>query len=188
MNIDRKYIFLMLLTGAIVALDQATKIYIHTQFRLGESLPVIQDFFHITYVRNTGAAFGILRATEGDLSVFGLFSLSIEFVETLRKGFFLVMPPAAITIIFFILRGVSNTDRIQVFALSSIFGGALGNYIDRLRFGYVVDFLDFHWKDIYTYPAFNIADSAIVCGSAILGWLIFVQWREERRVARLKGA
>ena len=71
------------------------------------------------------------------------------------------MQPIAMVIITAMLRGVENSDRWQVFALSLIFGGAVGNYIDRLRFGYVVDFLDFHYKDAWTYPAFNVADSCI---------------------------
>jgi signal peptidase II len=67
-----------------------------------------------------------------------------------------------------ILRSVADNDWWQIFALSSVFGGAIGNYIDRVRFRYVIDFLDFHIHSQYSWPAFNVADSAIVCGVGLL--------------------
>ena len=70
--------------------------------------------------------------------------------------------------IIWILRTTTASQKLQVIALSLIFGGALGNYVDRLRFGYVVDFLDFHWKEVYHFAAFNVADSAICVGVALL--------------------
>lgn len=152
MKIESKYIVLATIASTMVVLDQLVKIYIHSSFSLGESVPVIQDIFHITYVRNTGAAFGIFR----------------ESSQFFRDAFFLSMPPIAMVIILMMLKGVPNTDRWQVFSLSLIFGGAIGNYIDRLRFGYVIDFLDFHYKEVWSYPAFNVADSAIVSGVCLL--------------------
>lgn len=152
----RKYLILLTVSGAIIALDQWTKMYVHTHFQLGEQVVVIADYFNLGYVRNTGAAFGILRTAHEDF----------------RSLFFLSMPPVALIIILFILRGVQATDRIQILALSLIFGGAIGNYIDRLRFGYVIDFLEFHWQNKYTWPNFNVADSAIVIGVGILGILM----------------
>ncbi len=152
MKIESKYLLLATIACALVALDQLTKMYIHTQFALGESVTVIPNFFNITYVRNPGAAFGFLR----------------DAPENFRNLFFLVTPPIAMIIIIAILRGVPSSDRLQVIALCAIFGGALGNYIDRLRDRYVIDFLDFHYKNIWNYPAFNIADMAIVCGVGAL--------------------
>ncbi len=157
MKIDRKYLTLMALAGFIITLDQATKLYVHTHFQLGESLIVILDYFSITYVRNPGAAFGILGTSN----------------ETFRTIFFLTFPPIALIILLTILKDVATKDRIQVFALSSIFGGAVGNFIDRIRFSYVIDFLDFHIGERFVWPAFNVADSAIVVGVAILILLIF---------------
>jgi signal peptidase II len=151
----------MAVAGIIVALDQATKLYILTHFSLGESVDVIRGFFNITYVQNPGAAFGIFRESNH------------IFNESFRQGFFLVMPPIAMLIIVLIMRGVAETDLVQVLGLSSIFGGAIGNYIDRVRFGYVVDFLDFHIQQRWSWPAFNVADSAIVCGVAVLIYIIF---------------
>lgn len=149
---SRKYLLLTTITGFIVTLDQVTKIYIHTQFYLGESYTIISNFFDLTYVRNKGAAFGILSDTS----------------HLARSLIFLFIPPLAMGLILFMVKGLPKTDSLQTLALSLIFGGALGNYIDRLRLGYVVDFLDFHWYRAYTFPAFNVADSAIVVGVFIL--------------------
>lgn len=167
MKIESKYLILATICGTSVALDQLTKMYIHSNFSVGESIAVIADYFNITYVRNTGAAFGILR----------------EGMESFRKVFFLTMPPLAMLIILTILRGVANNDRWQIFALSLIFGGAVGNYIDRLRFGFVVDFLDFHWRGLYSWPAFNVADSCIVVGVGLLLLLMIQQEREKKKTA-----
>lgn len=159
-----KYVFLIAWSTFAVALDQLTKIYIHTRFQLGESITVIENFFNITYVRNPGAAFGFLAESHPDF----------------REAFFLTIPPVAMVIILMILRGVSDKDRWQIFALSSIFGGAIGNYIDRLRFRYVIDFLDFHLYQKYSWPAFNVADSAIVVGVIIL---MVLMWLEKKTTA-----
>jgi signal peptidase II len=171
-KLESKYLVLATIAGFLVALDQLTKIYVHANFGLGESVPVIQDVFHITYVRNIGAAFGIFR----------------EMPEVFREAFFKLMPPVAMVIILYMLKGVQNADRWQVFALSMIFGGAVGNYIDRLRFGYVIDFLDVHYKEVWSYPAFNIADSAIVCGVILLLILMTVRDRAEKKARAQAGA
>lgn len=157
-----KYLILATLSGAIITLDQATKMYIHTQFRLGESVTVWQDLFNITYVRNYGAAFGILSQS----------------APAFRDIFFLSMPPVALVIIILILRGVPERDKLQILGLSAVFGGAVGNYIDRIRFRYVIDFLDFHYKS-YSWPAFNVADSAIVIGVGLLITIMFFVKEEQ---------
>lgn len=164
MKIERKYLVLAAVAGAVIAIDQLIKIYVHANFSLGETVPVVQDIFHITYVRNTGAAFGFFRNA----------------AEAFRTAFFLSMPPIACIIILRMLAAVPESDRWQIFALSLIFGGAIGNYIDRLRFGFVIDFLDFHWKEVWSYPAFNIADSAIVTGVGLLLLLMYGQSREAK--------
>lgn len=155
----KKYLFLMVITGLLVAIDQVTKLYVHTQFRLGESITIIPGFFNFTYVRNFGAAFGFLANSD----------------PSFRQLFFMAMPPIALLIILLILRGVKDSDTKQVIALSSIFGGAIGNYIDRLRLRYVIDFLDFHVGGRWSWPAFNIADSAIVGGVILLLLLMFFE-------------
>lgn len=183
-----KYLLLATIAGTIVAADQATKTYIHTRFDLHESATVVTDFFSITYVRNPGAAFGFL----GDSP------------DLFREIFFLSMPPIALLIILAILRGAPERERITIVALSSVFGGAIGNYIDRLRFRYVIDFLDFHlslpivqklhsggpsWllsliglapDREWVYPAFNVADMAIVGGVGALLYVEFQKYRAHR--------
>lgn len=152
-----KYLILAAISGALITIDQLVKMYVHTHFSLGESVTVIENFFNLTYVRNAGAAFGI----------FG------ESHPLFREIFFLSMPPIAVLVILTILRGVSDRDRVNIVALSLIFGGAIGNYIDRLRFRYVIDFLDFHIGNSYSWPSFNVADMGIVVG---VGTLIFLEF------------
>ncbi len=156
---NKKYLIATIVSGAIVALDQLTKVLILSSFKLGESYVVIENFFNLTFVKNFGAAFGFLAQSH----------------PTFREIFFLAMPPVAMVVIGFLLKGVDAKDKVQVLALSSILGGAIGNYIDRLRFRYVVDFLDFHWYNLYSWPAFNIADSAIVIGVIVLMLQMFLQ-------------
>ena len=165
----KKYLWLVAIAGFLVALDQVVKLYIHTHYHLGESTAVIPNFFNLTYVRNFGAAFGFLAESH----------------PSFRELFFLSMPPIALIIILGILRGVKETDTKQIIALSSIFGGAIGNYIDRLRFRYVIDFLDFHIYGKWSWPAFNIADMAIVGG---VGLLLALMFMENKKKEQTKGA
>ena len=123
-----KYLFTALVGSAVFSLDQASKIYVHTQMRMKDPLVVIEGFFHIAYVQNSGGAFG-------------LFGESHEFVRTIL---FLFFPLICVGLIFMMLKETSN--RFQVLALAFVLGGAAGNYIDRIRLGYVVDFIDWHFK------------------------------------------
>jgi signal peptidase II len=157
--IKKKYLWLLLISGLLIAIDQLIKVYVHTNFHLGESVPVLPQFFNLTYVRNPGAAFGFLADTH----------------PAFRELFFLIMPPIALVIILTIFNTVRENDYFQIVALSSIFGGAIGNYIDRIRFRYVIDFLDFHFYNKYSWPAFNIADMAIVGGVILLLILMLLE-------------
>lgn len=144
-----KYFISSLIAGFVVALDQATKIYVHTQVPMGKILSIVPGFLNISYVRNQGGAFG-------------LFSESSPVV---RHILFLLFP---IFCVFLILTMIKETNnKVQIFALGSILGGAVGNYLDRVRFGYVVDFLDCYIRDFH-WPTFNIADSFIVMGVCTL--------------------
>lgn len=163
----KKYIWLLAISGFLIAFDQLTKAYVHTHFHLGESVAVIQNFFNLTYVRNFGAAFGFLAESH----------------PSFRELFFLSMPPIALIIILGILRTVKDSDTRQIIALSAIFGGAIGNYIDRLRFRYVIDFLDFHLYNRWNWPAFNIADMAIVGGVGLLLLLMFLDNKKKEEPA-----
>ena len=152
-----KYIILICLAGLVITLDQISKLYIAHHFELHESATVIPHFFNLTYVRNTGAAFGLLSKAP----------------ESFRIPFFIIIPLVALTIIVLIFKKTQETQLLMITALSLILGGAIGNFIDRLRFNYVIDFLDFHWFNKYHWPAFNVADSTIVVGVALLIFYTF---------------
>jgi signal peptidase II len=147
-----KYVILVVLSLLVIALDQWTKLMVLQRFRLGESISVIPNYFNLTYIRNTGAAFGIFADAHPGF----------------RGPFFLLVPLAALAAIAYIFRKIPADDRKLSIALSLVVGGAIGNLIDRLRLGYVVDFLDFHWRYLNHFPAFNVADSAICLGVGIL--------------------
>lgn len=154
-----KYRIFALTAGIILMLDQLSKIYIDRNFELSQSKRVISNFFHITYVRNPGAAFGIFS----DSAVRVPFFISISLI-------------AALGILCY-LRRVSSEKTWQHLSLGLIFSGAIGNLIDRLRLGEVIDFIDVHWYN-YHWPAFNIADSAICVG---VGIMLICSWHEERQ-------
>ena len=153
-----KYRVFIITAALCLIIDQLSKIYIDGAFKLYQSIPVIDNFFSITYVRNPGAAFGILRDS------------------AIRIPFFISVSLLASIGIIWYLRRVSAKDRWQHFSLGLIFSGAVGNLIDRIRLGEVIDFLDVYWRQ-HHWPAFNVADSAICVGVAIL---FLCSWREER--------
>ena len=156
-----KYLLTSLCSLGVFALDQATKIYVYTQIPLGEPKIIIKGFFNIAYVTNKGGAFG-------------LFSSSPDFI---RFILFLLFPLVCLVFIFMMLREANN--RFQVLALAFILGGAFGNYADRLRLGYVVDFIDWHVK-AWHWPTFNLADSFIIVGVLILAFFLFKEWQQEK--------
>ena len=125
-----KYCLFLSISLAIVALDQATKLIIHTQFHLGEDKIIIPGFFNLTYVRNSGGVFGVFSHSN----------------EVIRMILFLILPVLAFVFIVSIIQQLNIKQKFHLLAFSSIFGGAMGNYIDRVHFGYVVDFFDFHFK------------------------------------------
>src|SRR5205809_1011211 len=137
----------IVLAAATLALDRWTKALIQKRFDLNESISVIDGFFNITYVRNTGVAFGIFDP------------LSLPAKSVLLSVFTAV---AAVVVITYSVRS-SLRNRLLQFALALVLGGALGNLYDRLAYGYVVDFLEFYVRT-YHWPSFNVADSAISIG------------------------
>lgn len=148
----RKYLLLAAITVSTILLDQVTKYIVIDRFRLGETISVLSGFFNLTYVRNTGAAFGLLAHAD----------------PTFRIPFFVVVPFVALAAIAYIFRKIPEDDVKLSVALSLVIGGAIGNLIDRVTLGYVVDFLDFHWRYRHHFPAFNVADSAICIGVGVL--------------------
>jgi signal peptidase II len=140
-----------LLVLSTLLLDRWTKSIIHSNFGLNQSVSVIDGLFDITYVRNTGVAFGIFNSFSSPAKslMLSLFTLT-----------------AATVVIFYSLRNPARNRLLQG-ALALILGGALGNLYDRINYGYVIDFLEIYFRD-YHWPAFNVADSAISTGVVLL--------------------
>jgi signal peptidase II len=132
----------------VVLVDQFTKVLIMGYYHLGDSSPVT-GFFNVVRVHNTGAAFSFLANAGG-----------------WQRWLFTGIGVAAAALILWLLKTHAG-QKLFAFAMASILGGAIGNVLDRVFYGYVVDFLDFHWKD-WHFPAFNVADSAITLGAACL--------------------
>jgi signal peptidase II len=135
-------------SALVIVLDQTSKAWIVSRFGYGEIL-VILGVFNLVLVHNTGAAFSFLSDAGG-----------------MQRWLFSIIAIVASAWIVWLLRR-HGTQPLFALALSMILGGALGNLIDRIAYGYVVDFLQFHWENHY-FPAFNLADSAITCGAFLL--------------------
>jgi len=136
------------LSALVIVLDQLSKAWIVAHFVFGESLRVL-SVFDLVLAHNTGAAFSFLSDAGG-----------------MQRWLFSIIAIVASVWIIWLLRRHS-AQILFAFALSLILGGALGNLVDRISYGYVVDFLSFHWNEHY-FPAFNVADSAITCGAFLL--------------------
>jgi signal peptidase II len=158
-----RYTLFILLTVAGLLLDQATKLFIDRSMQLFDSIPVITNFFNITYVRNRGAAFSFLSDVSWRLPFF----IAITLVASI-----------AILVAFHKLR---DDQKLAQISMSMIFSGAIGNLIDRVRLGEVIDFLDVHWYR-HHWPAFNIADSLICVGVFLLALDMLL---EEKRTKAL---
>jgi signal peptidase II len=136
------------IAAIIILLDQLTKITITKLFRYGEEM-VITSYFNLVLAYNKGAAFSFLSDQSG-----------------WQRYFFTGIGIVAALYIVWLLRKHSG-QRLFCWALALILGGAVGNVIDRLMYGHVIDFLDFHWRGFGHFPAFNVADSAICIGAAL---------------------
>lgn len=157
-----KYLLLIVITTSVLILDQLTKLYIVSTFALYESVTVFENFLHITYILNPGAAFGIFAGR----------------AASFRIPFFLTLSVVASVGIILFYRAVE--DRLVQVALSLILGGAIGNMIDRARLGEVIDFIDVHWYNNH-WPAFNVADSAITIGVGLMILDMFLKNSNEQR-------
>ncbi len=133
-----------LVAGAVLLIDQLSKHLVHLKLVPGESVPIIKNVFHISLVHNTGCAFGLFRHQATILMALSILT---------------------IVMILVFYRQLVGSGRILRVAVGLLIGGASGNLIDRLRFGYVVDFLDFQ-----IWPVFNLADSAVTIGVVLILW------------------
>ena len=141
--------------AVVLVLDQLTKIIIDRTMTLHHSIPIIDGLFNLTYVRNTGAAFGIFAGSR----------------EAFRLPFLIFVSVLAIGFIFIMLKRLREDRTGLMSALSLILGGAIGNLIDRIAYGEVIDFLDVYWSD-YHWPAFNVADSCITIGVIVTLYIL----------------
>lgn len=147
------YFFVALL---VVILDQLTKYYVVTRFAVGESVPVIQNIFHWTYILNPGAAFGMLEGS---------------------RWLFVVIAFAVIGCIWFMRKDIYAYGAWCTYGAALFSGGAIGNLIDRARQGLVVDFFDFR-----IWPVFNVADIAICVGVGCIIWSIMLtEWLASKK-------
>ncbi len=144
-----KYLWVSFIISAVLVIDQATKHIVEKKIRLYDVITVLPGFFNLTYVRNRGAAFGILSGASG----------------AWRSAFFIIVTFIAVVVIAMLIK--KTNERLLVVAFSLIAGGAVGNVIDRIRYGEVVDFIQWYVKSYY-WPTFNVADSAISVGVTLL--------------------
>jgi len=151
-------ILLWMVTVLTIIADQGSKILVAKRMELGQSIPVLGNFFRLTFIRNAGSAFGIFLG---------------------GGWFYLLASILAIILIFFYLRKMSAGHLWSRISLALILGGALGNLIDRVRYGMVIDFLDFG-IDRLRWPVFNLADAAITVGVALFLLFMFQKKAEDR--------
>jgi signal peptidase II len=147
--VKNKYLWVGSIVSVVLVLDQLTKYVVEARIRLYDVITVIPGFFNLTHVRNRGAAFGILA----------------DLPASWRSAFFVTITIVAVAVIAVLIR--KTHERLLVTAFSLIAGGAVGNVIDRIRYGEVVDFIQWYVKSYY-WPSFNVADSAISIGVALL--------------------
>lgn len=150
------------LSAALVALDQLSKLWIERGLELGE-MRTLLPVFNIVRAHNAGAAFSFLAAASG-----------------WQRWLFTLIAAGVSVLLITWMRRLPSTARLLPAALALILGGAIGNLIDRLRYGHVIDFLDFHWGAAHFW-VFNVADSGITVGAALL---LLDGWLDSRRGAR----
>lgn len=137
--------FALFLSFIILIADQASKFFLNNHLYPGQSLPLIKNIFHLTLVYNTGIAFGLFKQQTALFILLSLTAIALILINILNEG------------------KRNQLDRLYWLGLSLILGGAMGNLVDRLRFGYVIDFLDFR-----VWPVFNLADSCITIGVILI--------------------
>ena len=154
------------LVAIIVVLDQLTKVAIDRSLALYERIP-LTGFFNITKAYNEGAAFSFLQDAGG-----------------WQRWFFTIVSSVVSIMLIIWLSRMSSRERWLGIAIAMILGGALGNLIDRVIYGHVVDFVQIYWRGWWTFPSFNVADAAISCGAAILIVLTLFEKPEESATSR----
>ena len=146
---------LLCISSVVVLLDQGTKYWITRSLTYYQEVKVIPGFFNLVYIHNPGGAFGIFAKNQGNL----------------QSLIFIAIAIAAMGLVLYLYRNTPSEYPVLSIGLALIFGGAMGNMIDRIRLGKVIDFIDLYVSSLH-WPAFNIADSAITIGMVIFGFYI----------------
>ena len=136
-----------------IIFDQYSKYLASSILKNSGSVILIKDFLRFTYAENRGAAFSILQN---------------------QRWFFLIITVAMLIILGYVFFGKKNVSRLSRLSIAMISGGAIGNFLDRLRLGFVIDFIDVKLFGFYNFPVFNIADSFVVCGTILMAILIYI--------------
>jgi signal peptidase II len=152
----------ILIAGLTVAADQLTKYLVIASVPFGGAVEIISGAVNLVHTRNPGAAFGIMSGSEWQF----------------RSVFFICVSIAALMLILTFIVFSDDLDGYLIAGYSLFFGGALGNLVDRVRFGEVIDFLDVHWHNLH-WPAFNVADSALCAGAALFLLHIVTRKKQE---------
>jgi len=158
----KKYWILLIVFLVVIALDQSTKLMIQQTLPLHKTVEIIPGFFNLIHVRNTGGAFGIFGGEKGPVG-------SVLFV---------VASLIAVGILVVLFLRVKEHEKTLAFSLALLLSGAIGNLLDRLSYGEVIDFLDFH-VSLYHWPAFNVADSAISIGIGLMALELLIKEHEK---------
>ncbi|MFN7927306.1 MAG: signal peptidase II [Blastocatellia bacterium] len=148
MDHKRTYFILALL---VLIADQVTKAWATAKLQLVDTMEILPNFFRLTYARNRGVAFSLFADSQFE-------------TKWILAG---ISTIAAVGVGYYLVRSAANSRRLNL-ALSFLLAGIVGNLIDRVRLGEVVDFIDFHWYEKYTWPTFNIADASICIGAVLL--------------------
>lgn len=143
-----------LLVIVIYIIDQTSKLIVRNNISVGESIPILRNLFHLTFVRNTGAAFGMFQEHPAI--------------------FLFVAALSAVAMILLLVLKRKNLHNVEKISLCFLLAGTLGNLTDRISFGYVIDFID-----LRIWPVFNVADSFIMIGAVVLGsYLIYMTYKK----------
>ena len=146
-----KYLYLFVISNALIILDQYTKYMVSIHIPKYYSIKVVENFFNLTHIRNSGVAFGMFAGASSEY----------------KTLFFVVVSFVAIIAILFFFRNTPDDRKMVLSGLILIFSGGVGNMIDRILYREVIDFLDFFYND-YHWPSFNVADSCITIGVGLM--------------------
>ena len=163
LEMKRKYWLLLIICFCVLTADQWTKYRVQQQLPLYHGIEVIRGFFDLTHVRNTGGAFGIFGGQRGGFGSFLFVAVSL----------------IAIGVILYLFSKVKENEKTLALSFSLVLSGAIGNLVDRLRYGEVIDFFDFHLRS-YHWPAFNIADAAICVGIGLMALELLIKDHRKR--------